>query len=484
VLRSSWLLLLYLAFLGLGIATPFVMTLGYVWVDTFRPQEVAWFILNELPVALIMGAGAVVTYFAMDRRSPPPMTATWALQIMIPIYATMTLLWAELPVQAWAKWDASFKAMAFAAFVPLVIRSRVQIEAFAQTFVFALAANFVPFGLKVLISGGGYGANLGLQGGNSGLAEGGQLSAVCLMAVPLIMFLGKHGQLIPRLPMMNVAYFGVAILAVLTAIGTYERSALVGLVGLAAYMFMRSRNKFAFILIAGLGTVVLIIGAASILTDRASSIADYQSDGSAITRILVWKWTLGYVMSHPLGGSFDAYLINEIVMPGTAANPAESIQHGRAYHSIYFEVLGILGWPGIFMYLGMISSTYVSLIRLSRKCRKLPDLVWVADMSNAVQSGMLAFLTAGAFVGIAFIPPFWYFISMGICLRAYVWHAERAGVQEVTGWRYVAQQLREGATRDLPRWEKPGGQTGGEAVPVPQGWRAVAQARRGKPPAW
>ena len=92
MLRSSWLLLLYLAFLGLGITTPFVMTLGYVWVDTFRPQEVAWFILNELPVALIMGGGAFATYFALDRRSPPPLLLPSVLQVMLAVWMTTTLL--------------------------------------------------------------------------------------------------------------------------------------------------------------------------------------------------------------------------------------------------------------------------------------------------------------------------------------------------------------------------------------------------------
>jgi hypothetical protein len=50
----------------------------------------------------------------------------------------------------------------------------------------------------------------------------------------LVLFLGKHGELIPRLPMMNIAYGAVAILAIVTALGTYERSALIGLVILGA----------------------------------------------------------------------------------------------------------------------------------------------------------------------------------------------------------------------------------------------------------
>jgi len=91
LLRSLWLLLLFLSFLGLGITTPFVMTLGYVWVDAFRPQDVSYIILNDLPVAMIMGAGAVLTYFALDRRSPPPLMMPSVLQVMIAVWMTCTL---------------------------------------------------------------------------------------------------------------------------------------------------------------------------------------------------------------------------------------------------------------------------------------------------------------------------------------------------------------------------------------------------------
>jgi putative inorganic carbon (hco3(-)) transporter len=477
VLRSLWLLLLYLSFLGLGVTTPFVMTLGYVWVDTFRPQDVSYLILNEMPVAMIMGAGAFVTYFALDRRSPPPVTMQSVLQIMLAVWMTLSLIWAEVPNRAWDKWDWAFKAMAFAAFVPLVIRSRVQIEAFAQTFVFSLAANFVPFGVKVMISGGGYGQNLGLLSGNAGLAEGGYLSTVCLMAVPLALYLGKHGQLIPRLPLIRYAYLAVAALAVITALGTYERSALMGLVVLGVYMFIRSRRKVVFGIFGGLAAIGVISFSAASWNARISTIGQYSTENSAYVRILVWEWTLGYVATHPLGGGFDAYAINTVILPPDELHPGGTVENGRAYHSIYFEVLGELGWPGLFMFVLVSISSVVSLIRLSTKCRKDPYLSWVADMSDAVQSAILVFLTSGAFVGIAFQPPFWYFISMGICLRAYVWHAERTGDAPIEGWRRVAMGSREaggmagargGAVRALPA---PG--------PLAPGPRGGSRPRRG-----
>ncbi len=258
MLRSIWLLFVYVSFVGLSTSAPFVATLGYVCVDTFSPQNVAYIVLNQMPVAMIMGALAIGTYFLMDRRSPPPLSAESLLMICFTIWVNLTMIWAVAPQSAWDKWDWAVKTLAFATFIPLAIRSRVQIEAFAQTYVFSLAANFIPFGVKVLISGGGYGRNLDLGGNNTGLGEGGLLATMCLMAVPLALHLAKHGQLLPRVKGLSLAYWLICILAVATAIGTYERSALVGLVILVAYMWVRSKHKIAFGAVAAIGAILLI----------------------------------------------------------------------------------------------------------------------------------------------------------------------------------------------------------------------------------
>jgi probable O-glycosylation ligase (exosortase A-associated) len=456
MLRSLWLVGVYLTFLGLGVVTPFVLTLGYVWVDTFQPQTVAYVILNELPVAMIMGVAAFASYLMVDRRSPPPLTALTFIQILMAAWMTVTLIWAVAPERAIIKWDWAFKTAAFAAFIPFVIRSRVQIEAFASTYVFSLAGNFVPFGLKVLISGGGYGQNLGLQGGNAGLSEGGYLSTVCLMAVPLTLYLGKHGQLIPRLPKISLAYLGVATLAIITALGTYERSALVGLAILLVYMFIRSRNKLLF------GTLVVVFGGiglgltASSWLARMQTSSDYLNENSALVRLLVWKWTLDFSTTHPFGGGFDSYVTNTIIIPGNAANPMGYIEFGRAFHSIYFEVLGELGYPGIVMFIGAGLISTFSLFRLSSKCRKILDLVWVADMADAVVTGTLVFLASGAFVGIAFQPPFWYFIAMSVCLQAFVYRYERIQGFTAGTWAQAAAKPLPEPAAPAQGWRRPG----------------------------
>jgi probable O-glycosylation ligase (exosortase A-associated) len=410
----------YFSFIGGGIAAPFIFTLGYVWVDTFRPQDVAYFLLNQFPVAMVIGATAIGAYFMMDRKCPPRFSLIAGLQLSLAAWVTLTAWWAEVPDAAWMKWDWAFKRILFSAFVPLVIRSRVQIEAYIQTYLFALAANIIPFGLKTLINGGGYGRNLGLLEGNSGLSEGGYLSTVCLMAIPFAFALGRHTLLLPNGRLIRVAYFALAGLAMVTAIGTFERSALIGLVVLGSYMFTRSRRKLAF----GVMALVLAAGLSYVASDqwtaRMSTAKDYNRENSALTRLLVWEWTLGYAARHPFGGGFEASRISRIELPSADEGSEPVVQFGRAFHSIYFEMLGEQGWIGLGMFLVLGLLSFGSLRRTARRARADPDLAWCGAMADAAQSALATFMTAGAFVGMACQPPFWFIMACTISLREYV----------------------------------------------------------------
>lgn len=458
MLRSLFLILMYVSFLGLGLAAPFILTLGYAWVDTFRPQAVAWYILNQLPVALIMGVAALGGYFLMDRRSPPRLTLTSLFTVLLACWITLTMVWAEVPYAGWQKWDWAFKTVIFSAFIPLVIRSRVQIEAFLQVYVFALAANFVPFAGKVLVSGGGYGRNLGLMGGNDNLSEGGLLSIAVLMSVPLALHLGRHTQLLPRTRLVKLGYTALAGFALLTALGTYERSALVGMVALGGYMFLRSRHKLAFgLCLAVIGAVIAYMMSGT-WADRIATIRDPTTDVSALTRMLVWQWTIKYVSAHPFGGGFNCFVVDRIELPDG------QLILGHAFESSYFEILGEQGWVGFGLFFGMIAATFFGLRRLARRTRNVPHLAWCADMSNALQAGLVVFLTAGGFLDVAFQPEPWYFLAMSVSLREYVRRVERKAAP-VPGWR--ARRLPAAAAtvpavaggtpwRREPVWSRPG----------------------------
>jgi hypothetical protein len=159
-------------------------------------------------------------------------------------------------------------------------------------------------------------------------------------------------------------------------------------------------------------------------------------------------------LAHPQGGGFSSYLINVIELPADGRNPP-SVQHGRAFHSSYFEVLGEQGWPGFALFIAASLSTLFSLRRLAKRTRNIPHLAWCADMSDALQSGLAVFLTAGAFVGIAFQPIFWYFIALSVSLREYVRRVNALSTPaKMPAWRPAV-------STDMPAG----------ALPAATGWR-------------
>jgi probable O-glycosylation ligase (exosortase A-associated) len=402
-LSDNFVALMYLGFLVLGFAAPFVASLGYLWVDVFFPQFVSK-VLTGQPVAMVMGAATVITYLLMDRRSPPRLTLTTNLTLLMAVWVTLTTTWAVVPDEAWIKWDWAFKTIAFSALVPFFIRSRVQIEAFIQVFAFACAIHIVPFGAKAILSGGGYGKDLGFLQTNNGLEEGSTLSALAIMFIPILLHLRRHSLLIADKRWRNLIYGAYIFFCFTAPIATVARTAIVGYAVVATFIWLQSRHKLAVALLIIAATSGLIYGTSNTWKTRIATI-DTGEDASAQGRLEAWKWTLNFVGSHPGGGGFNSFMASDT---------------GTAFHSIYFEVLGEHGWLGLTIFLGLILNTIVSLRRISQRSRDSPDLAWCRDLARAMFCGLMVILACGAFIGIAFQPLIWYLFALTTCISEYV----------------------------------------------------------------
>ena len=426
-MRSLYVTTVYILFLAFGMAAPFVLSLGYVWVDTFDPQAIADDLLGQVPVSLIMGAAAIAAFLAFDRRKGG-LTLTTILLVVFAIWVTLTTAFlAEVPGAAWYKWNYAFKTICFAAFLPFVFRSRVQIEAFLQIYLFSLMVHFLPVGIKTIISGGGYGRELGILSGNSLLAEGSTLSAVVLMLVPIILCLRRHTLLIPRTRLVQFGYLGLAAIAVAAAIGTYERTALIGMAVVAVGLWLRSRRKLLFGAVGACALAVAVAFSGGAWSDRISTVKDFNSESSALGRILVWKWTLGYVAEHPLGGGFNVYMIDRVEFPPDEAGGAPKVVFRKAFHSVYFELLGEQGIPGLVLFFVLVGVTMVRLQSVTRMARRRAELLWARDTAHALQVGLVTILACGSFVGIAFQPMIYNLLAISAALHA---HARRVCVPE------------------------------------------------------
>ena len=60
--------------LALGLKRPFLFVLAYVYVDTVSPQRLSYFLLNSIPLSLIIALLAMGGWAIADRIRPthPP----------------------------------------------------------------------------------------------------------------------------------------------------------------------------------------------------------------------------------------------------------------------------------------------------------------------------------------------------------------------------------------------------------------------------
>ena len=394
-----------------------------------RPSTWPIPILTEFPVSAVMAVATIAAYLMMDRRAPPRPNLVMILIIAMGLWVTFTTEFeAVAPEWAWPKFNWAIKTIGFAAFMPYLFRSRVQIEAFLQVYVFAAALQTIPYGAKTILSGGSYHANLGLLSGNAGLAEGSTLSTVAVMGVPIILWLWRHSLIMPRSRLVGLVYLGLAVAGVSASLGTFERTGLVAVVVLGAGLCLLSRHKLRNGALGGAAVALLalaLVRPGSDWADRMSTITQYNQDSSSLGRILVWKWTLNFAQSHPLGGGFNAYVVDTITYP-SAEGAVPLVVHGKAFHSMYFEALGEHGWPGLMLLLSLLVGSFATLWRVVRQCRLLPDMAWCADLARALMISEAVLAACGSFIGIGFTPEVYYLFATTAMLAAHVRGVERA----------------------------------------------------------
>jgi len=420
-MKDITLALFCLGLLALGTAAPFVMGLGYLWVSLVKPQTLAYGFFQSVPIAMVFAVASLLSYLLVDRRSPPKLTALHMLLVFFAVWITLTTFNAIHQGPAWWKWDWAFKEIAFACFLPFVIRSRIHIEAMLYVLTVGTVPLVAAAGLKALVGGGGYG-EISVGGtAESLLGENSTRAMYSVMMIAIVLYLRRHTVIMPRNWISNAAVFAYVMLCLLAAVGGYSRTGLVAVVVLGGMLWWFSHYKIS---LAALMVVIVAVGFAAMSDEwfaRMDTIMNPEEDSSALSRLDVWAWTWEFVKSHPNGGGFVSYLSNFGAIPGE--------ERARAFHSIYFEVLGEHGYVGLAVFLGILLSVLKMSYGIYRRNKNRPDLLWLSDLSKAVLICGIVYVTGGTFIGIAFQPYIYILAVITIALRSYElrYHEEALG---------------------------------------------------------
>ncbi len=415
-----------MALVGMGFRRPFLLVLGYVYVDIVSPQRLTYLLLNSIPISLIMVLFAVGGWALFDDKKDTRVVPRQFLLALLLVYCGVTTTQADFPIEAAAKWDWVWKALAFAIFLPLTLRTRLRIEALTMFMVVSAASIIIVGGIKTLVSGGGYGALNLMVSNNSGLYEGSIISTVAIAIIPLILWIAQYGTIYPPGWRVKLVAYALIFACLLIPVGTQARTGLI-CIGVLGIMMLRStRRRLLYITLVAMASLITIPLLPSSFTQRMDTIKGYQADTSAGTRLAVWAWTWDYVKDHPFGGGFDAYRQNKIKVITTntdtsSGNGPVSVEYdqARAYHSAYFEMLGEQGFAGLAIWLMIHVGGLIRMEVLRARYRKNVGDAWIGDLANALQQAHLLYLIGSLFVGIAFQPFVYMLVGLQVGLDTY-----------------------------------------------------------------
>ena len=425
--------------LGLGFRRPFLFVLAYAYIDTVSPQRLSYYLLNSVPVSMIAACLAIGGWLLFEKKAGLRFTVRQALLAILLCYTFYTTANADFPIEAAEKGDWASKALIFAIFLPLTLRSKLRIEAVILFLTLSAAAIIIVGGLKTVASGGGYGVLNLMVSNNSNLYESSTISTVAIALVPVILWLARYGTVFP--PDWRVKLFaaGLVFACLLMPIGTEARTGLVCIGVLGLLMLRDVKRRFLYVA----GATLLVLGSVPFLpqsfTGRMSTIQGYQSDNSAGVRLAVWAWTWNYAQENPLGGGFGAYRQNKIEVKTVATQVSggvetitarTSLDESRAYHSSYFEMLGEQGFPGLILFLLIHGAGLFRLEVIRRRYRKAEgDDSWVAPLATALQHFSIIYLVGSLFVGIAYQPFPWLVFAVGTGLDSYLSRRAKAAAK-------------------------------------------------------
>jgi probable O-glycosylation ligase (exosortase A-associated) len=200
-----------------------------------------------------------------------------------------------------------------------------------------------------------------------------------------------------------------AALILHTLLLTFSRGGMVGLlaVGAVAFVMMPKRPKYLAVL-ALVALLAIRLTGPQLMTRYASTFADQaERDGSAESRIDLWRDCLKVVAEYPIMGVGPA---NWRVIASNYGWP-----EGKSAHSVWMETAAEMGIPGTLFLFSFFAIAAIKLWPIARMKLTDENRLDVAIAAGTVLS-VTGFVVAGQFVSVPGLELPYYVVMVGIAL--------------------------------------------------------------------
>jgi probable O-glycosylation ligase (exosortase A-associated) len=376
------------------------------------PQWYAWGAATYFPSAELIAIPTILGFCVFSNgwkrlfsRESFLICVLWAWFTITSIVSTSQPLFAPNADLMWQRYQFVSKILLMTFVTMGIIDSFARLRTVIITTVMCFSS-YVLKALPWMIMTGG---NFRLFGPpKSMVADNNDLGLALNMTLPLIFFLAQTetGQ---RLKRFFWFLFGVVILGVFC---TYSRGALVGLVVMMGLMILQLKQRIVLMPVLILAVVVAAVFAPQKWQERMNlTSSEATLDKSAYSRINAWTFSWNLATAYPItGGGFDTF--TKELFDRFAPNSKDV--HGP--HSVYFGVLAEHGFVGLFLYLTLVASCFLSVWRIRKVAHRRGD-DRIANYANMLQFSLVGFLVSGLFLGRAYFDYYFTLVCFIVVLK-------------------------------------------------------------------
>lgn len=403
-MRDLFIAAVVFGLLPLVLKRPQVGIYLWAWISYMNPHRLTWGFAFGFPWAQTIFLATLAGLFF----SREPKRILWTRETVLMLtylgWAAFTSYFAFFPDLAWEDWVKMFKIFLVTYMTVMVITNRERLHGLIWIIALSLGFYGIKGGIFTILHGGVYRVQGPLGtfiGGNN------EMALALIMTIPLIRYL--HLQETRK--WLKTGLMGAMLLTAIATIGSQSRGALVGIVAMGLFLWLKSRQKImtAFFVVLAVGAVAAIMPQE--WYDRMHTTKNYQEDTSALGRINAWHTAFNVAKARITGGGAEMF------RPEVFQQYAPEPYRVHDAHSVYFEVMGEHGFIGFGIYMTIMVFAWMRGSAIIRRAKKDPELKWARDLAAMTQVSMVGFASAGLFLGMSKFDLYWHLVVILVILN-------------------------------------------------------------------
>ena len=399
---------------------PYVGVLMWSWLGYMNPQRMVYGFAYDFPFSMIIALATVIAIIISKEDKRIPWSVLVTVWILFLLWMNITTIFSIDINLAIPEWQRTMKIQFMVLITMLIMNEEKKINALIWVIVISLGYYGIKGGIFAVLTGGEYRV-WGPEG--TFIEDNNTLALALIMVLPLMRYI----QLISDIRYIKWGMGISMLITSLSVLASQSRGALIALVMMAIFMMIKSQKRKILIIAMVITVPIILAFMPQSWFDRMSTLKTYDQDPSAVGRLIAWEFATDMASQRFTGGGFGSFTQQNYLVfsPELIDDVLRADGRYQGAHSIYFEVLGHHGFPGLLLFITIGLLAYRAGSRIIRYSKNdNGQLAWEGNLAAMLQVSLVGYLTGGAFLSLSYYDLYYQMIAILALLKMRIKHVE------------------------------------------------------------